>query len=75
MVMFVKKDFKHLKKGSKQSELLKKKILIRPFQMLPKDLMMTGEDSPDTIPNDVSKEMFFPGEKLPVVDMGTYTSH
>ena len=25
--------------------------------------------------NDVSKEMFLPGEKLPVVDMGTYTSH
>ncbi|KAL0002253.1 hypothetical protein SO802_016034 [Lithocarpus litseifolius] len=34
-----------------------------------------GEDSPDTMPNDVSKEMFLPGEKLPVVDMGTYTSH
>ncbi|XP_075659614.1 uncharacterized protein LOC142629501 isoform X1 [Castanea sativa] len=41
----------------------------------PKDLMTTGEDSPVTIANDVSKEMFLPGEKLPVVDMGTYTSH
>lgn len=40
--------------------------------MLPKDLMTTGED---TIPNDVSKEMFLPRKKLPVVDMGTYTSH
>ena len=43
--------------------------------MLSKDLMTTREDSPDTILNVVSKEMFLPGEKLPVVDMGTYTSH
>ncbi|KAK7837301.1 hypothetical protein CFP56_021378 [Quercus suber] len=41
----------------------------------PKDLMTTGEDSTDTIVNDVSKEMFLPGGKLPIVDMGTYTSH
>ena len=41
----------------------------------PKDLMKTGEDSTDTIVNDVSKEMFLPGEKLPIVDMNTYTSH
>ncbi|KAM4121322.1 hypothetical protein ACJW30_03G199500 [Castanea mollissima] len=41
----------------------------------PKDLMATGEDSADTNVNDVSKEMSLPGEKLPIVDMGTYTSY
>ena len=41
----------------------------------PKDLMMTGEDSTHRIVNGVSKEIFLPGNKLPMLETGTHTSH
>jgi hypothetical protein len=40
-----------------------------------KDLMQTREDVTDSIANDVPEEMFLPGNKLPLLVMGTYTSH
>lgn len=40
-----------------------------------KDLMQTREDVTDSIANDVPEEMFLPGNKFPMLDMGTYTSH
>ncbi|XP_062163000.1 uncharacterized protein LOC133869901 isoform X2 [Alnus glutinosa] len=40
-----------------------------------KDLMQTREDVTDSNANDVPEEMFLPGNKLPLLDMGTYTSH
>ncbi|XP_059447179.1 uncharacterized protein LOC132178691 isoform X3 [Corylus avellana] len=40
-----------------------------------KDLMQTREGATDSIATNFSEEIFLPGNKLPVLDMGTYTSH